>query len=369
MATILRNALVTGGLAVFWGASLHAGMDANKWSKVENNSGKDYDIFNYDLTDTTSWGGLYIKEQGASGDGTKVIARGKPFTLKNKKKYVFYFNTTLKKFAKHLRFTPTDSKDETGSIYVHVTNITTDLKGFHIDVSTNTLEPSLAKLLRTSVPMWAGNLVVDPTGFRNNKGGVLFNLRAPAAAPDADASTAEVDKDGSPGWTTSPNKWSKVENNSGEDFDVFNYDLTDATSLGGLYVKEQGGTGDPFKLIARGKPYTLKNKKKYLFYFNTTLGAFAKHLRLTPTKSKNEEGSIYVHVTNVTSDLKGYHLDVSTNNLEPSLSKLLKSSNSLWKGNLVVDPTGFRNLNGGVLFNLRAPVPPPDAKGGDDTDD
>jgi hypothetical protein len=165
----------------------YAALDDKKWCRVENNTTVDYYIVNSDATSYTTWGTLWIREKGSPPPPKPTIVKsGDPFTLGAGKKYEFYFDTRLKKFAMHLKFKPKDPPKAfpyPDSYEIHVTNLLPPItiKGFVIIIS--------------SEPMRSCNLVVDPTGFRNIDGGVLFNIAVPNAAPTSSADPNDDDTD------------------------------------------------------------------------------------------------------------------------------------------------------------------------------
>lgn len=194
MLKTLKHVFLTLAIVGLGAAHLSAAPDETKWSKVDNNSGINYDVYNADLADFTSWGTLYIKEEGSTEAPVKITVGESHYTLVNKHHYLFYFDTTLKKFAKHLAFVPVKSPNAI-PIYVHITNVTKQLKGFHIDVYANKFDPK--GIMNSSKKLYQANIIIDPTGFRNIKGGVLFTLRHPVMSPDGKKTTDDNEEVGS----------------------------------------------------------------------------------------------------------------------------------------------------------------------------
>jgi hypothetical protein len=160
----------------------HAALNDKKWCRVENNSPWDYFISNNDSSQYTSVGKVWIREKGSPTPANPaLVKKGDTFLLVAGKKYEFYFDTSfVQKFAMYLHFQPNDakgSKNFPGNFDIHVTNLPPySLKGFVIIID--------------SEPMRACNVAVDPTGFRNIDGGVLFNIKNPKdAADDSDDDT------------------------------------------------------------------------------------------------------------------------------------------------------------------------------------
>lgn len=149
-------------LAALAAAQAHAApSDPKCWSKVEVDPGTKYILTNDDKV--APIGTLWCRKKGDTGIPGKVGERGAAYTLESGD-YEFYFDTTLKGIAMHLRF----QNVATGqSFHIHVTNADPTVKGTEIQVSGKPL---------SSVPV-----VIDPSGYRNKDGGTLFKLKAGAS--------------------------------------------------------------------------------------------------------------------------------------------------------------------------------------------
>ena len=139
-------------------------MSSAKWCKVINNSGVDYKVIDDDMSSYTTFGTLYVRELGDKTNGIALAKKGDEATIKKNGKYEFYFDTNIvRKFGMHLRFRGANASNDDATIIMHVTNCPPwSIRGFIIAIDCN--------------PMRDCNIAVDPTGFRNTKGGTLFTI-------------------------------------------------------------------------------------------------------------------------------------------------------------------------------------------------
>ncbi|NTV74350.1 MAG: hypothetical protein HGA66_09095 [Holophaga sp.] len=157
-----RATLVLAGL-VLAASTVHAEpSDANAWSKVENKSKMTYTLTNVDLTGKTSFGTLWCKKADEKGNGTAIKTKGQLYHL-TPGSHLFYFETNLlSRFAMHLDLLRPRNK---GLIKLHVTNMPAIVTGTEIQVA--------------GAPLSDCNIIIDPTGYRNLKGGTLFTIKDP----------------------------------------------------------------------------------------------------------------------------------------------------------------------------------------------
>lgn len=141
--------------------------DAKRWSKVENISGKTYIITNTDVSSKSTIGTLWCRKQGVTGNGKKITVKGDSYTL-DAGSHEFYFDTTATRIGMHLKLQDSVSNQ---SINLHVSNLDPTVTGTEIQVS--------------GKPLNTCNLIIDPTGYRNRAGGVLFTLKPVAGAAAA----------------------------------------------------------------------------------------------------------------------------------------------------------------------------------------
>ena len=141
--------------------------DAKKWSKVENTSDKIYILTNTDLSAKTTLGTVWCRAKGDKGNGKAVSVKGDSYSI-TPGSHDFYFDTTATRIAMHLKFQDSRSNQ---SIYLHVTNMDPFVTGTELQIAGSPLNKS--------------NLIVDPTGYRNLAGGVLFTIVPPSAKADS----------------------------------------------------------------------------------------------------------------------------------------------------------------------------------------
>ena len=141
---------------------------AKKWSRVENNSGKVYILTNTDATSKTTVGSLWCRKAGEKGNGKRITVKGDSYNVVPGN-HEFYFDTTATRFAMHLKLQDASTSQ---SIGLHVTNMDPMVSGTEIQISAS--------------PLNTCNLLLDPTGYRNADGGVLFTLRPFAGTATSD---------------------------------------------------------------------------------------------------------------------------------------------------------------------------------------
>lgn len=134
-----------------------------------------------------------------------------------------------------------------------------------------------------------------------------------------------------------PKKWSKVENTSRKTYILTNVDATGKTSVGTLWCKPSGTAGNGTAITKKNDKYDL-TPGSHLFYFDTTLTRFGIHLNL---QGPQNQESIGLHVTNLDPLVTGTQIKVSGDPVENC--------------NIIIDPTGYRNLEGGTLFTIKSP--------------
>ena len=105
--------------------------------------------------------------KGDKGNGKAVSVKGDSYSI-TPGSHEFYFDTTATRIAMHLKFQDSRSNQ---SIYLHVTNMDPFVTGTELQIAGSPLNKS--------------NLIVDPTGYRNLAGGVLFTIVPPSAKADS----------------------------------------------------------------------------------------------------------------------------------------------------------------------------------------
>lgn len=146
--------------------------------------------------------------------------------------------------------------------------------------------------------------------------------------------------------------WCKVENNSGRDYTLTINDT--AKSVGSLWIRKAGDKGNGQGPMTKGATYHLA-PGQYEFYFDTTLKTLGIHFLLQESRlGAGKQFPIQFHVTNLENPTKGFELQVG--------GKPMRNCN------VVIDPTGFRNLSGGVLITITDPTKLRDRTDTDDSD-
>lgn len=133
------------------------GLDAEKWSKVVNQSAGTVTVT---VTDTAKvMGSLYIRPAGSEGDGKELGRKGDSYALAPGS-YEFYFWTNLAgAIGMHLSFQDNASSK---AVKVHVTNLDPTVPGTEFQISADPLDKA--------------GLLFDPSGYRNAGGGTLFTF-------------------------------------------------------------------------------------------------------------------------------------------------------------------------------------------------